>query len=76
MESLYHGRSITLKSSQQDDRTWVCEYTIIEHAPTLSPSVMGYVAGSFFTRNEAEATALKVAQDEIGSCGVISGLIH
>lgn len=75
-ESRYPGRSITLRSRQQDDGTWMCEYTIIEHAATPPPSVTGYVIGSFLARDEVETAALEAAQDEIDSCGFSSGLIH
>ena len=72
-ESRYSGQSIKLRSGQREDGTWVCEYTIIEHSPTQSPSVTGYAKGSFSTRDEAEAAALEAAQGEIDSCGSVSG---
>jgi hypothetical protein len=64
-ESRYHGRSIHLWSTRQDEWTWVCEYTIVEFRPTGSFRESGYPVGSFTTRGEAEAAALEVAQGVI-----------
>jgi hypothetical protein len=75
-ESRHNGQSIKLRSGQREDGTWVCEYTIIEHSPTRSPSITAYAKGSFSTRAEAEAAALEAAQGEIDSCGSSSGLSH
>jgi hypothetical protein len=66
-ESSHSGRSIQLRSGQQQDGTWVCRYTIIEVGPTQSNSVTGARKGSFSTREEAESAALDEAQAEINS---------
>ena len=72
-ESRYAGRSIKLLSRLEADGTWFCEYTIVEFRPTYSFSESGYPAGSFTTRDQAEAAALDIAQgvidvrDPIGS---------
>lgn len=61
----YHGRLIHLRSVQQNGRTWTCEYIIVECRPTHSFRESGYPAGSFSTREKAEAAALEVAQGVI-----------
>ena len=67
----HEGRSIKLRSGQQADGTWVCEYTIIESGPTGLTHTTGYPKGSFSTREEAEAVAWEAAQAEIDSRGPI-----
>lgn len=72
-EFSYEGRSIRLRSGLQADGTWFCEYTIVEFRSARSFSESGYPAGTFATRDKAEAAALEVAQgvidvrDPIGS---------
>lgn len=71
----YKGRVITLMSGQQDDETWVCEYTIVEFRPLRSFSESGFPIGSFTTRDEAEAAAVDIAQGVIDArdpIGVLS----
>jgi hypothetical protein len=65
------GRSIKLRSCQQADGTWVCEYTIIELGPTPATITIGSREGSFSTREEAEGAAWETAQAEINSRGPI-----
>ena len=66
-ESNYNGRMIKLRSGQEADGTWSCQYTIIGFGPTRTASVTGYPKGNFSTRDEAEAAALEIAQGEIDS---------
>lgn len=61
----YNGRLIHLRSVQENGRTWMCEYIIVECRPTHSFRESGYPAGSFSTREKAEAAALEVAQGVI-----------
>ncbi|MGC4098762.1 MAG: hypothetical protein QM706_16740 [Nitrospira sp.] len=64
-EYAYHGRVIHLQSAQENGRRWICEYIIVECRPTHSFRESGYPAGSFSTREKAEAAALDVAQGVI-----------
>jgi len=66
-ESCYNGRAIKLRSGQQEDGTWICEYTILQLGLTRISRATGRAIGSFSTRDEAEAAALEVAQGEIDS---------
>ena len=75
-ESFYEGRSINLQSDQQADGTWFCEYTIVEFRPTGSFSESGYPAGTFTTRDKAEAAALEVAQGVIAVRDPVGSPIH
>ena len=75
-ESWYEGRSIKLRSSLQADGTWFCEYTIVEFRPTRSFSESGYPAGSFTTRDKAEAAALEVAQGVIDVRDPVGSAMH
>lgn len=61
----YHGRVIHLRSAQENGKTWICEYIIIECRPTHSFRESGYPVGNFSTREKAEAAALAVAQGVI-----------
>jgi hypothetical protein len=70
-ESGYEGRSVTLRSGQQEDGTWACEYTIIESGSTGLAHSTGYPKASFSTRDEAEAAALQAAQAEIDASGSV-----
>jgi hypothetical protein len=72
----YEGRSIKLRSGLQADGTWCCEYTIVEFRPTCLFSESGYPAGSFPTRDKAEAAALEVAQGVIDVRDPIGSPIH
>ncbi|UVT14624.1 MAG: hypothetical protein H8K04_12285 [Nitrospira sp.] len=74
--SSYEGRSIQLKSCQQDDGAWICEYTILELRPTGLSRSTGQAAGSFSTREQAEAAALEVARGEIDGRGPIREPLH
>ena len=67
----HEGRSIKLRSGQQADGRWVCEYTIIELGPTPATNTTGSPEGSFSTREEAEGAAWEAAQAEINSRGPI-----
>ncbi|UVT20270.1 MAG: hypothetical protein H8K03_21290 [Nitrospira sp.] len=40
-ESNYNGRAIKLRSGQQDDGTWICQYTIIGFGPMRAANVTG-----------------------------------
>jgi hypothetical protein len=75
-ESAYEGRSIKLRSGQQEDGTWGCEYTIIESGSTGLTHITGYPKGSFSTRDEAEAAALETAQAEIDAGGLVGQPIN
>ncbi|UVT17627.1 MAG: hypothetical protein H8K04_08885 [Nitrospira sp.] len=66
-DSSYNGRAIKLRSGQQEDGTWICEYTILQLGLTKISRATGRAIGSFSTRDEAEAAALEVAQGEIDS---------
>jgi hypothetical protein len=66
-ESSYNGRAIKLRAGQQEDGTWICEYTILQHGLTQISRATGRTTGSFSTRDEAEAAAMEVAQGEIDS---------
>ncbi len=66
------GRSIKLRSGQQADGTWVCEYTIIEPGSEPVMNTTGTSRGGFSTREEAEAAAWEAAQAEIDSRGPIA----
>lgn len=70
-ESIHHGRWIQLRSGRRPDGAWECTYTILEIGPTRSSSVKRNSTGSFSTREEAEASAMDVAQAEINSRGPI-----
>jgi hypothetical protein len=70
------GRSVKLRSGQQGDGTWICEYTIIESGPPGLTHTTGYPKGSFSTREEAEAAALEAAQSEIDAAGPVGGPIN
>lgn len=75
-ESGYEGRSIKLRSGQQKDGTWVCEYTIIDSGSIGLTHITGYPKGSFSTRDDAEAAALEAAQAEIDAGGSVGGPIN
>jgi hypothetical protein len=75
-ESDYGGRSVKLRSGQQEDGTWICEYTIIQSGSTGLTHTTGYPYGSFATRDEAEAAALEAAQAEIDAEGSVGGPIN
>jgi hypothetical protein len=75
-ESNYGGRSVKLRSGQQEDGAWVCEYTIIQPGSKGLPHTTGYPYGSFATRDEAEAAALEAAQADIDGEGSVSGPIN
>ncbi len=70
-DAKHEGRSIKLRSGQQADGTWVCEYTIIEPGRAPSTTTTGSPNISFSTREEAEAAAWEAAQAEINSRGPI-----
>jgi hypothetical protein len=75
-ESSYEGRSVKLRSGQQGNGRWICEYTIIEFGPTGLTHTTGYPQGNFSTRDEAEAAALEAAQAEIDASGPVGGPIN
>lgn len=75
-ESVYGGRSVKLRSVQQADGTWICEYIIIDSGPTGVTRTKGHPTGSFSTRDEAEAVALEAAQAEIDAEGPDGGPIN
>ncbi|UVT20318.1 MAG: hypothetical protein H8K03_21535 [Nitrospira sp.] len=64
-DSNYNGRVIRLRSGQQPDGTWICQYTIRQLGPARTASLIGYPKGSFSSRDAAQAAALEVAQGEI-----------
>ena len=70
------GPSVTLRSEQQADGTWVCEYTIIEFESTGLTHITGYPSGVFLTHDEAEAAALESALAEIDAGGAVGGAIN
>jgi hypothetical protein len=74
--SSYEGRSIQLRSCQQDKGAWICEYTILELGPTGLSRSTGQATGSFSTREQAEAAALEVARGEIDARGPIRGPLN
>src|SRR6187397_1718346 len=51
-DAKHEGRSIKLRSGQQADGTWVCEYTIIEPGRAPSTTTTGSPNISFSTREE------------------------
>ncbi|UVT15380.1 MAG: hypothetical protein H8K04_16430 [Nitrospira sp.] len=59
----YKGRSIQLWPGLKDDGTWLCRYLIIETGKITSGLI--HPDAYFSTRREAEAAALKAAQDVI-----------
>ncbi|MDK2745370.1 MAG: hypothetical protein NDI90_20910 [Nitrospira sp. BO4] len=59
----YKERSIQLWPGLKDDGTWLCRYFIIENGNIISGLI--YPDAHFSTRREAEAAALKAAQDVI-----------
>lgn len=68
--------SVTLRSEQQEDGTWVCEYTISKFGFTGLTHITGHPTGIFFTQDEAEAAALESALAEINAWGAGDGLIN
>jgi hypothetical protein len=75
-ESSYEGRSVKLRSGQDKNGRWVCEYTIIEFGPTGLTHTTGSPTGDFSTRDEAEAAAFEAAQAEIDEAGPVGGPIN
>ncbi|UVT18571.1 MAG: hypothetical protein H8K03_12120 [Nitrospira sp.] len=59
----HKGRSIKLWPGLKDDGTWLCRYLIIENGNITSGLI--YPDAYFSTRSEAEAAALKAAQNVI-----------
>ena len=72
----YEGRLIVLISGQQEDGTWVCEYTILEVAHAHSINTKGFPKGTFLTQDGAEGAALEAARTEIDERRPIGGAIN
>jgi len=62
----YKGRSIRLTLRQQDGH-WGCHFLVIELGNTQAASSKGFVAGGNYSYADAEAEALKAAQQLIDS---------
>jgi hypothetical protein len=67
MDNIYKGHKITLRSRQQDDGAWICQFVVFVFGKTEMGKRSGYTDGSFGSHQEAEAAALTKAKTWIDS---------
>jgi hypothetical protein len=67
MDDNYKGHKITLRSGQQDDGKWTCQFVVFKFDKTDMGKRSGYTDRSFGSHQEAEASALIKAKALIDS---------
>jgi len=67
MDNIYRGHKITLRSGQQDDGAWICQFVVFVFGKTEMGKLSGDTDGSFGSHQEAEAAALTKAKTWIDS---------
>ena len=68
----YKGRQLETIANQLQDGRWTCQYVIVDYTETVIHGNKGQAGGSYATREEAEASALREGQRVIDSRGPIS----
>ena len=68
----YKGRQLETIANQLEDGRWTCRYVIVDYTETVMDGNKGQADGSYATREEAEASALKEGQRVIDSRGPMS----
>ncbi len=70
--SHYKGRQLEIIANQLEDGRWTCQYVIVDYTKTVMDGNKGHADGSYATREEAEASALREGQRVIDSRGPMS----
>ena len=68
----YKGRQLETIVNQLEDGRWTCQYVIVDYTATVMDGNNGHADGSYATREEAEASALREGQRVIDSRGPMS----
>ncbi len=68
----YKGRQLEIIANQLEDGRWTCQYVIVDYTKTVMDGNKGQADGSYATREEAEASALREGQRVIDSHGPMS----
>lgn len=68
----YKGRQLETIANQLGDGRWTCQYVIVDYTETVIDGNKGQADGSYATREEAEASALRAGQRIIDSRGSMS----
>ena len=68
----YKGRQLETIVNQLEDGRWTCQYVIVDYTERVVDGNKGQADGSYATREEAEASALREGQRVIDSRGQMS----
>ncbi len=68
----YRGRKLEAIANQLEDGRWTGQYVIADYTEMVTDGSKGHADGSYATREEAEASALREGQRVIDSRGPMS----
>lgn len=68
----YKGLQLETIANQLEDGRWTCQYVIIDYTETVVDGNRGHAEGTYATREEAEASALREGRRVINSRGPMS----